>query len=86
MHFNDVTNESINQSVEIIARSFGAATPRQIPLILKQWREPQHEVFQSRNLWSLFNAFTEVAKGNLIELPKRTERLHGLMDSFVGLN
>jgi len=83
-------NKNVNDRAahDLIIRStdVGAATPRQIPLILKQWREPQHEVFERRNLWSLFNAFTEVAKGNLIELPRRTERLHGLMDSFVGLN
>lgn len=73
---------------DLIIRStdVGAATPRQIPNILKQWRDPQHQEFQPRNLWSLFNSFTEVAKGNLIELPRRTERLHGLMDSFVGLS
>ena len=29
--------------------------------------------------------FTEVLKGNLNELPKRTEALHGLLDSYVGL-
>ena len=28
---------------------------------------------------------TEALKGNLIELPNRTERLHGLLDSHVGL-
>jgi len=73
---------------DLIIRStdVGAATPRQIPSILKEWRDPKYQEFQTRNVWSLFNAFTEVAKGNLIELPRRTERLHGLMDSFVGLN
>jgi hypothetical protein len=35
--------------------------------------------------WTLFNSFTEVLKGNLNELPKRTEALHGLLDSYVGL-
>ena len=73
---------------DLIVRStdVGAATPRQIPAILQEWRKPQHDEFTPRNVWSLFNAFTEVAKGNLVELPRRTERLHGLMDSFVGLD
>lgn len=32
------------------------------------------------------NAFTESLKdGNLAELPKRTEALHGLLDTHVGL-
>ncbi|MFO1437570.1 MAG: hypothetical protein U1F81_04555 [Verrucomicrobiaceae bacterium] len=38
-------------------------------------------------VWSLFNAFTESLKdGNLAELPKRTEALHGLLDTHVGLS
>ena len=32
-----------------------------------------------------FNAFTEALKGNLIELPRRTEALHCLLDNHVGL-
>jgi len=79
-------SERVAHDLIIRSTDVGAATSRQIPLILKEWREPKHEAFQPRNLWSLFNSFTEVAKGNLIELPRRTERLHGLMDSFVGLN
>jgi hypothetical protein len=39
-----------------------------------------------RRIWTLFNSFTEVLKGNLNELPKRTEALHGLLDSYVGLS
>ena len=62
-----------------------ACTPRQIPAILREWRNPRHDEFQSRTLWTLFNSFTEVLKGNLNELPKRTEALHGLLDSYVGL-
>jgi hypothetical protein len=62
-----------------------ACTPRQIPAILKEWRNPRHEEFHARTFWVLFNSFTEVLKGNLNELPKRTEALHGLLDSYVGL-
>jgi hypothetical protein len=52
--------------------------------LLKEWREPSHEEFNGRNAWSLFNSYTEVLKGNLAELPRRTERLHGLLDSEIG--
>jgi hypothetical protein len=38
-----------------------------------------------RTVWRLFNSFTEVLKGNLGELPRRTQALHGLMDSACGL-
>ena len=49
--------------------------------------EPKLSAFEPRNVWSLFNAFTETLKdGNLAELPKRTEALHGLLDVVVGLN
>ena len=60
---------------------------RLIPTVLNEWREPKHDAFEGRNVWSLFNAFTESLKdGNLIELPKRTEALHGLLDTHVGLS
>ena len=64
-----------------------ACTPRMIPSILTEWRVPEFEEFKARNTWSLFNSFTRVLnqKPNLTELAKRTETLHGLMDSYVGL-
>ena len=70
----------------IRATDVGVCSNRLIPTVLKQWREPKHEAFEPRNVWSLFNAFTESLKdGSLSELPKRTEALHGLLDSHVGL-
>jgi hypothetical protein len=40
-----------------------------------------------RNLWSLFNAFTEVYKGqNPATTIKRSQALHGLCDATVGIN
>jgi hypothetical protein len=65
----------------------GVCSKRFIPTILHGWREPRHDAFKSRNVWSLFNSFTETLKeGNLNELPKRTEALHGLLDVAVELN
>jgi hypothetical protein len=54
-------------------------------LMRRRSRGPRHDEFQARTLWTLFNSFTEVLKGNLNELPRRTEALHGLLDSYVGL-
>jgi len=55
--------------------------------MLQEWRERQHAVFEECNVWPLFNAFTEALKeGNLVEPPRQTEALHGLMDIHVGLN
>jgi hypothetical protein len=71
----------------IRATDVGVCSNRLIPPVLHEWREPRHDVFEGRNVWSLFNAFTESLKdGNLAELPKRTEALHGLLDTHVGLS
>jgi len=69
----------------IRAVDVGACTNRMIPAVIKEWREPSHPEFQDRTAWSLFNGFTEVLKGNLPDLPKRTEVLHALFDTTVGL-
>ncbi len=79
-------NEQSAHDLIIRATDVGACPNRLVPTILKEWREPRYEDFQPRNVWSLFNAFTQALKGNLIELPKRTEALHGLLDSHVGMN
>ncbi len=34
-----------------------------LPKVLHGWEKPEHEEFQPRTAWSLFNAFTEVQKG-----------------------
>jgi len=55
-----------------------------IPKVLGEYRNPTHQAFEERTAWSLFNAFTQVGKGwNPFALPKRTQRLHGLMDMAV---
>ncbi len=81
----DIQDEAAHDLI-IRATDVGVCSNRYIPSVLHEWREPRHEPFQSRNVWSLFNAFTESLKeGNLAELPKRTEALHGLLDTHVGL-
>lgn len=79
---NVAAHDLIVRSVDV-----GVCANSYIPGVLKEWREPRHEAFQPRNVWSLFNAFTEALKqGSLAELPKRTLALHGLLDVAVGLN
>lgn len=73
---------------DFIVRSIDSRviTPTQVPDVLKEWREPSHEVFQPRTLWSLFNAYTEVFKGgNPHTCVHRGQALHGLCDAVVGL-
>ena len=71
-----------SQAHDLIIRAcdVGVCSNRLIPAVLHEWREPRHEDFEPRTVWSFFNAMTEVLKGNLVELPKRTERLHALLD------
>lgn len=55
----------------------------QIPKILEEWRKPSYAEFAARTLWSLYNAYTHVAKGtNPFTLVNRTTRLSGLFDMF----
>lgn len=62
------------------------ATPTS-PTCSASGAKPQHDAFEPRNIWSLFNAFTETLKqASLAELPKKTQALHGLLDVAVGLN
>ena len=72
---------------DLIIEAFrgGACTSTQIKRVVDQWHVPNHSEFKPRNAWSMFNAFTEVLKGNLNELPKRTQALHGVMDGHCGL-
>lgn len=64
--------------MEVCANSY-------IPKVLQEWREPRHEEFRPRTLWSFQNAFTEVFKGRADLLPERTHRLHRLLDERAGL-
>jgi hypothetical protein len=57
-----------------------------IAKVVAGWREPEHEEFRVRNVWSLFNSFTEVLKGiNPTAALKRTMTLHGLLDAHCEL-
>jgi hypothetical protein len=70
----------------IRAADVGVCSNRLIPSVLREWREPRYEAFEPRTVWSFFNSFTEALKGNLGELPHRTEALHGLLDVHVGIH
>jgi len=37
-------------------------TPRQIPVVKRQWISPSHSDFEERNIWSFYNACTEALK------------------------
>lgn len=59
--------------------------PSKLPKVIAEWRSPSHDDFKPRTAWSLFNSFTEILKGNVNQSLKRTQTLHGMMDSVCGL-
>jgi hypothetical protein len=57
----------------------GILSPRQLPVVLKEWQKPSHDEFQEKNVWSLYNAVTEVMKtAPPLEVMERTVNLHKL--------
>jgi hypothetical protein len=58
----------------------------QVAKVVGEWRKPAHEDFAPRNVWSLFNDFTEILKGTAPQAAvKRTMTLHGLLDAHCQL-
>ena len=73
------------QAHDLIIRMFdaGAVHMSDVPDLLQEWREPRHPEFATngKSLWRLFNAATEVLKGDVWRLPGRTRTIHGLFDT-----
>lgn len=70
----------------ISALDAGVISSERVAPVLRHWREPEHDDFRPRNLWSWFNAVTEVVKGRLHALPQRTQALYGVCDGFAHVN
>ncbi|MCH8514094.1 MAG: DUF932 domain-containing protein [Kiritimatiellae bacterium] len=64
----------------------GVISGSMVPKVLKEYRNPHHPEFRSRNLWSYHNAVTETLKGNLGMLPGRTKRFNVLCEEFAARN
>ena len=81
------TSLSDTQANDLILRAFRnrACVVTNIADVVREWDTPSHEEFAARNVWRLFNAFTEASKGNLQALPDRTQKLHGVLDGFCGI-
>ncbi len=76
--FNDLLIRSLDSKVICASK---------IQKILDESRNPKHDAFVPRTVWSTFNAFTEILKSyDIQDLPKRTQSLHGLCDSLSRLN
>ena len=72
---------------DLIIRAYqnGACSKTQIADIVGQWNAPNHDEFKDRNLYSLYNSFSETWKGNLGLLPNRSTQLHALFDSIADM-
>jgi len=64
----------------------GALPKSKVLDVADQWESSDHPEFHSRDVNSLYNAFTEVYKGNLTQLPNRSDALHSVLDGYVDFN
>lgn len=77
---------SSDRADSLILRSYekGIIFALQLPLVLKEWREPSFEEFQPRTTWSLFNAFTSVLRERATTQPSKyavqTIRLNAMLE------
>ena len=78
-------NAQVNDLV-IRAYKAGAISKTKVVDVVNQWEKSDHPAFWDRNMNSLYNAFTEVYKGNLTALPSRSEALHSVLDAEVGFD
>jgi len=59
----------------------------EIPALLREWRNPRQPAFAEspKTMWRLFNAATEIIKGDLWRLPARTSIVHNVLDEACGI-
>ncbi len=85
---HELNDAQVNDFV-IRSADAGAINFSNIPDVLKEWRTPSIPEFSAagRCAWRLFNAFTEGYKRveNPALLVKRSQVLHGLMDTECGI-
>lgn len=78
------TRRAENLVIEMLRRN--VISTHQLPKVVQQWDEPDHEQFARNNVWKLFNAVTESYKGTGIEtIQRRSPELHNLLDDYAGV-
>ncbi len=65
----------------------GAIGVLEIPRLVQEWRQPRHPEFAeaTKTAWRLFNAATEIIKGDLWRLPARTRAIHDMLEKECGI-
>ena len=81
----ELENAQVNDLV-VRACKAGALPKSKIMDVVEQWHDSDHDEFSHRNMNSLYNGFTEIYKGNVMALPKRSEALHSVLDAEVGFS
>jgi len=79
----DLTDQAADS---LILRGYerGMVTHRQLPAVIKEWREPSFQEFQPRSLWSLLNAFTTALAPVHAANPQRFCALTIELQAFLG--
>jgi hypothetical protein len=44
------------------AQGHGVLKPQQATIAFREWKDPSHEELSDKNIWGLYNAFTEALK------------------------
>lgn len=80
--------DELAESLILRGHLAGIVSPRLLPDLVRGWREPEHEEFRARTVWSLFNAFTAVLaprqKSNPQQFAALSMRLSNLLDPLPG--
>jgi hypothetical protein len=81
-----LTDLSDQAAESVILRGFekGLVTHRQLPGVIKEWREPSFAEFEPRTLWSLLNAFTTALAPVHAANPQRFCALTIGLQAFLG--
>jgi hypothetical protein len=74
---------------DLIGRFFdrGALNLVEVPKVWQEWQAPRHTEFAEspKTAWRLFNAATEILKGDLWALPEKTFAIHEVLDHACGI-
>ena len=62
----------------------GIIGARLLPVVIQQWRQPNHPEFRERTAWSLLNAFTEVLKDRQQRQPSRAAHETITLQKLIG--
>src|SRR3990167_2609545 len=80
---------SNDQGYQLLGQAYGRGLlkARSFTEAAEEWKNPRHEEFSGRNLWSLYNGVTEVYKKlQPVEIMQRHLDLHKFGREVMGLN